>query len=324
MSTSHLFKLDPGETAPALPCARFTGEAGDAVPLATMQTSIGTLAFRDGVPTKQTAHKVYDNLDLMHSVDAFLKGFPGVALHRLREAQRRATGPASEPLRIFFSPASSKLRLMAPKDYRYEAWSYIDLENNGPAIIDFPPTMVGVVDDMWSRIVEDLGPAGPDGGRGGKYLLLPPCYQGRLPLGYTILRPRTNGAWVYVRRPSARLSNNTAKLSAERLKIYSLTNTDTARAVELVDGSRLPVQDIAPNDHQFFEDLDQLVQTQPSASLDRNRRSLFASIGIVKGRPFHPNLRMKSILADAVAIGCATIRAMSHYSPDIWIVRHTS
>lgn len=60
------------------------------------------------------------------------------------------------------------------------------------------------------------------------------------PTGYAILRPRTNGAWVHVRRPSARLCNDTAKLSAERLKICSRTNTGTARAVELV-GANEPV-----------------------------------------------------------------------------------
>jgi hypothetical protein len=97
---------------------------------------------------------------------------------------------------------------------------------------------------------------------------------------------------------------------------------DTARPVELVDGSRLIVREIVPNDYEFYEHLHQLVQTEPSSSLDRGQKTLFASIGIIKGRPFRPNPHMKNILADAAAIGCATIRALNHCAPDLRFARY--
>ncbi|MEA3439768.1 MAG: hypothetical protein U9R58_05750, partial [Chloroflexota bacterium] len=46
----------------------------------TVETSIGTLNFNDGAPLPETAEKVYDYLDTMRGVDAFLKGIPGCSV----------------------------------------------------------------------------------------------------------------------------------------------------------------------------------------------------------------------------------------------------
>ena len=41
-----------------------------------VETRIGTLEFFDGMPSKATVEKVYDNLDLMRGVETFLNGIP--------------------------------------------------------------------------------------------------------------------------------------------------------------------------------------------------------------------------------------------------------
>lgn len=53
-----------------------------------------------------------------------------------------------------------------------------------------PPMMQGIFDDFWQRplicksngktFLGDVGLAGPDGGKGGKFLLLPPDYAGEI------------------------------------------------------------------------------------------------------------------------------------------------
>jgi hypothetical protein len=53
-----------------------------------VETSIGTLEFLDGAPYPETAEKVYDYLDTMRGVDAFLKGIPGASLHMLIEGPK--------------------------------------------------------------------------------------------------------------------------------------------------------------------------------------------------------------------------------------------
>ena len=67
----------------------------------------------------------------------------------------------------------------------------------------------------------------------------------------------------------------------------------------------------APADYAFWEFLNQVVQEEPSDSLDPTRLGFFAAIGIQKGKPFTPDARMKKILTEAAAVGDATARAIS-------------
>jgi hypothetical protein len=48
-----------------------------------VETSIGTLEYFDGVPSKATSENVYDYLDRMRGVDAFMKGIPGASVRGL-------------------------------------------------------------------------------------------------------------------------------------------------------------------------------------------------------------------------------------------------
>jgi hypothetical protein len=64
---------------------------------------------------------------------------------------------------------------------------WLDLKD-GPLVIEMPPNIVGIIEDFWFNYVGDLGAAGPDRGKGGKFLLLPPGYTGGVPEGYFILR----------------------------------------------------------------------------------------------------------------------------------------
>jgi hypothetical protein len=57
--------------------------------------------------------------------------------------------------------------------------------------------------------------------------------------------------------------------------------------------------------------LNQVVQEEPTESLDQIRLGFYASIGIQKGKPFAPDQRMKKILTEAAAVGDATARAIA-------------
>ncbi len=63
-----------------------------------------------------------------------------------------------------------------------------------------PPDVLGPVDDAFFRFVTDVGRTGPDKGKGGKYLLVPPGYEGELPdEGYFIAPSRTYTNWLLMR-----------------------------------------------------------------------------------------------------------------------------
>ena len=61
----------------------------------------------------------------------------------------------------------------------------------------------------------------------------------------------------------------------------------------------------------FFKEINNVIQKEPVDFIDPELRGLLASIGIQKGKPFAPDARMQKILAEAVAVGNATARALS-------------
>jgi hypothetical protein len=325
----------------SLALASWTGparaESGTPIPpfLTTpdsVETSIGTLKFRDGIPDAATASKVYDQLDLQRGVEAFLNGLRGVSIYAARQGIRDAGVKDNEGVLIFSGLMDSKsLFLTANADTVYFL-SNIDL-SKGPMVVETPPETLGLFDDLWFRWVIDFGAPGPDRGLGGKYLLLPPGYQGPLPEGgYFIGRPTTNSVALLGR---AFLVNNDPKPAVESIKrtlrIYPYVpgsfGTSIASFVRgksplakldappppltVVEGTGLSMNTIPPNDFSYYEMLDALVQEQPAESIQPEIGGQFAAIGIVKGKKFEPDARMKKILTDAVTIGNAAGRTVA-------------
>ena len=182
-----------------------------------VETSIGTLKFRDGVPDQATADKVYDQLDLQRGVSAFLNGLRGVSIFAARQGIRAAGVKDNEGVLIFSGLMDSRsLFLTANADTVYFI-ANIDL-TKGPMVIETPPGVLGLFDDLWFRWVIDFGTPGPDRGLGGKYLLLPPGYDGPRPDGgYFIGRPTTTSVALLGR---AFLVNNDPKPTVEVIKKY--------------------------------------------------------------------------------------------------------
>jgi hypothetical protein len=71
---------------------------------------------------------------------------------------------------------AKSLFLTANADTIY-SMGMLDL-TKGPMVLEVPPKALGAIDDYWFRWVTDFGLPGPDRGEGGKYLILPPGYEG--------------------------------------------------------------------------------------------------------------------------------------------------
>jgi len=279
----------------------------------TVETSLGKLKFFDGVPTRETAELVYDNLDRLRGVEAFLNAMPGASVYALVKGQQSIGAVANHQVTITEQLMDSNpLFLTANTNTLYVSPS-ITTKEDGPIVIDVPPGMLGAFNDMWFRYVQDIGPAGPDRGQGGKYLLLPPGYEGDIPDGYFIVRPKTYRVWVFMRASIAKGVEVAAKLVKDNLKIYPLSLKDNPPKMEFINGSKKSFNTIHANNFHFYEEINDLIQEESMEMLDVETRGLLAAIGIVKGKPFNPDARMKKLLTEAVAIGNATARAIVWY-----------
>jgi len=99
----------------------------------------------------------------------------------------------------------------------------------------------------------------------------------------------------------------------DALRIYPLAKRETPPKMEFISTWGKSFNTIHANNFKFYEEVNTVIQKEPLDMLDPETRGLFASIGIVKGKPFKPDARMKKILVDAVAIGNATARAIVWY-----------
>ena len=148
----------------------------------TVQTRIGTLSFVDGVPTEDTAKFVFDNLDFLRGIEVFLNMMPAASVEAIRRGSISLGAIKSNQATIYDHLADSNPLLLTANTDTVYAFSILDLETDGPTVVEVPPgSGPGTVNDAFFRFVVDMGIPGPDRGKGGKYLIVPPDYNGELP-----------------------------------------------------------------------------------------------------------------------------------------------
>jgi hypothetical protein len=275
----------------------------------SVETRLGTLHFRDGVPDEATTQKVYDNLDFQRGVQSFLSGMSGASLVGMRTGFEKL-GVGNGNVLIFQNLLDSKSLFLTGNTDSVYFTTWLNLKD-GPLVLETPPNVLAFLDDSWFQYVSDIGNAGPDKGKGGKYLVVPPDYKGDVPPGYFVARSRTYNLWLMGRGFKV---NGDLKPSVDgirnNLRIYPLALARNPPKTKFINGSGTVLNTVHANDFSFFEELNQIVQEEPSEALDPERLGLFASIGIEKGKRFAPDARMKKILTDSAAVGNATARAI--------------
>ena len=179
-------------------------------------------------------------------------------------------------------------------------------------VIETPPKVLGFVNDAWFHYVADFGNAGPDKGQGGKFLLVPPGYEGTIPEGYFVYRPDTFGNWVVWRGFQVDGSTKPAiDATKAKFRIYPLSQKDNPPKMNFVNLSGTEHNTIHRMDYGYWEEVNDTIQAEPETGLDPEIRGLLASIGIEKGEPFNPDERMKKILTEAAKVGSVTAQALT-------------
>jgi hypothetical protein len=295
----------------------------------SVRTRAGVLDFKDGMPSQQTVDKIYDNLDFTHAFQAFVNTFQGASTAAIRNGFL-SIGAKDNEIVVFSTLMNAKsLFLTANADTVYFV-GFIDL-TKGPMVMETPPKALGTIDDFWWRWVIDFGAPGPDRGLGGKYLFLPPGYDGPVPEGgFFVSRSRTTRLLILGRMF---LENNDPKPAADLIRAttkiypYQSGGVGTSLAEYLTgkvklgpvlpppptvfhEGSGVAFNTVPPNDFRFYELLNDVVQQEPATALDPELMGPLAAIGIVKGKPFAPDARMKTILTEALALANATSRSL--------------
>ena len=180
---------------------------------------------------------------------------------------------------------------------------FFNTKDVGPMVLEIPPADDGVINgtimDAWQVPLEDVGPAGVDKGKGGKYLILPPNHSAAVPDGYIALPSPNYQGYALLR--SILKSGSDADVAkavayAKRIKVYPLSQAANPPATIFVDAIDVVYDSTIPYDLRFFQSLDRVVQTEPWLARDKLMIDMLKSIGIEKGKPFNPDAKTQDIL----------------------------
>jgi len=267
-------------------------------------TRVGELQFTSGYPTKETARRLYDELDFQRAVQAYLWALPMASYGAMADEHIRL-GCGSSTVAVADQFAEQQhLALTANQDTVYMSGVH-DLRN-GPMVMELPPGLLGTLNNIWQQPLCDLGgPFSPEQNRGGRFLILPPGYDGPMPeFHYHIVESDTNIVVFYLRAiPQTR--DDLPKL-VELIHTYRQYKLSEAKAPPRMEFISLTGKEIDLLTHEgfaYFESLARYINENPPRFQDMAMLGMLETLGIAYGRPFEPDKRMRSILTEAAEVG---------------------
>ena len=160
------------------------------------------------------------------------------------------------------------------------------------------------MDDCWQAALEDVGPAGVDRGKGGKYLILPPGYKEKVPDGYIAMPSETYQTYALLRSNVKSKSDTdiaAAVAYGKRIKLYPLSQAASPPATIFVDAIDVVYDATIPYDLRFFESLNRMVQSEPWIRRDMAMIDQLKAIGIEQGKRFNPDTKLQQALTEGIA-----------------------
>ena len=293
---------------------------------AKIETNFGELNFlRGAFPAEDSARKIYGELDLQRATQAYMDFYPFLSFYAIVSSQVRDFGLKTSSdigVMAYMTPSENYL---TGNDVTPYAVASLDLKLDGPMVIETPPGVFGTANDAAFKFLTGFGVVGPDQGKGGKYLFLPPDYEGDVPDGFFVIKSPSYRIWPMMRSlGGAGTGEEAVRWFKERLKIYPLATG--SRNNNAVNASGLGINSLPPEDGSAFAMLNEIIQHEPPELFNPEQLGRLATLGIEKGKPFKPDARMMKIFDQAAKHGVAMCRAIIYSSRDpeinFWPDRH--
>lgn len=273
--------------------------------------ALANAPFSENRPTPETSKLLKEELLFQRATQTYLWALPLINTLGMKVGSEKTFGSGYNVLPVWKKRLDAKTLVTTPNSDVIYAMGYLDLGKDGPMVFEAPPGLQGILLDFWQRPIPgptiggnaffgDVGFAGPDGGKGGKFLILPPGYDKPVPDGYFVFRSGTSNVFVFLRSFYDDPNNLTPAVQLmEQAKIYPLGGEASAKPMQFPDASGVPVNMLPTSDDTAFDQLKLLVDSEGKNLADPDWLGMFAAIGIVKGEPFNPDATTRSILDKA-------------------------
>ncbi len=257
-------------------------------------------AFTPAQLAERTLHR--------RAVEAVIWGMPAVNAELMFQAMKDAKADFNKV--VYWSrPVSWKNQTLTPNPDTIYLMPFYNTKVAGPMVLEIPPvdgesSITGSIDDAWQVALEDVGPAGVDKGKGGKYLILPPDYKDEAPDGYIVLRSGTFAGYALLRSNFKTASDaDIARAVAYglRVKFYPLSQAANPPETKFVDANDVLFDSSIPYNLRFFQTLDRFLQREPWLERDKAMIDQLKTIGIETGKPFNPDAKTQKLLNDAAS-----------------------
>jgi hypothetical protein len=278
---------------------------------ARYETLANTPMFENRIAAGST-QTLMDELLFQRATQTYLWALPLINTLGMKEGSEKIFGAGYNVLPVWKKRLDAKTLVTTPNSDVIYAMSYVDLGKDGPLVFEAPPNLQGILMDFWQRPIPvdggkfagDVGLPGPDAGKGGKFLLLPPGYSGEVPADHYVYRSSTNNVFIFLRAFYQDPGNLTPAVALiEQSKIYPLNGKATAKPMVFPDASGVPADLLPVSDGRAFDQLKRLVDSEGSHLAEPDSLGMLAALGIVKGQPFAPDARTRGILDSAAKTG---------------------
>jgi hypothetical protein len=262
------------------------------------------LPFNGGFPPADAAQKAREEADYQRAITAYRFWYPTVSCEGIFNGNREK-GLQDNASIVILSAGPRQVAFTANSDTPYGA-GCLDLKD-GPFVIEMPPgPFIGLADSHHQTWILDMGLPGPDAGKGGKHLILPPGYKGEVPPGYFVGKSTSNKVLIAIRSLPQKGDLKGAMDGLRTIKIYPLATAADPKLLKFVDISEREFDGTClrwEDNLQYWQKLHEIIDAEPLVDNFLPMYGELAALGIEKGKPFAPDSRMKGILEKAAKAG---------------------
>jgi hypothetical protein len=275
-----------------------------------IDTRVGRLRLENGFPTKDTASKLYDEIDFARATQAFIWALPAVGFHALHFAHLKTFGAQDGDV-VLYQDFKDKAGMLTPNITTLYALSFWNMKEKGPLVVEVPAgATAGGVLDIWQRPLTDIGQTGPEKGQGAKFLILPPGSEDLKPDGHIVVRSPTMQLWFATRGldPDPKVADQTVR----KHRLYSWKDRDNPPNTKFIPVGGKRWTSKHPDSLNYWQYVSDLFQSEPVETRDRIIFAMLRPLGIEPGKPFNPDARQKKILRDAAQVGEVMARTIAY------------
>ena len=271
-----------------------TGQEKQAEPGAKSEPALTPAQFAE-----RTLHR--------RAVEAVIWGMPAVNYDLMLQQMLTKTPGKVGQVIYWGRPLDAKNQTLPPNPDALYFMVFFNTKD-GPVVLDLPPgsadgSFNGNIVTVWQMPLEDAGLLGVDKGKGGKFLILPPGYKEKVPVGYITLQSDTFGGYMLFRSNLKSHGDADVQKSiayGQRMKVYPLSQAANPPATVFSDAKDVDFDSTIRYDASFFRNLDRVVQGEPWLERDRAMIEKLQALGVEKGKPFKPDAATEKVLDAAV------------------------